>query len=233
MWSLQQSTKQEILDKVEATLGSQVCTDPFACRQSTVAPRFTTPLYCRQSTSFNGLLLDWSQPFSVCLNPPWHLLPRVLEKARASRARGILVHPYAPSGHRKVIRQSSGATVDSGLRLCVKDEVLQLCVLLATQGTHSRIWWSSSQECQHVISSDIRPYDRKLLGTSSVFQQEMTLPANFMMRSISSAVPDFEAAVRLLQGGRRPSTVKSYDQKWLKFETFTSQAQDDTSTAYV
>ena len=33
--------------------------------------------------------------------------------------------------------------------------------------------------------------------------------------------------VRLLQGDRRPDTVKSYDQKWLKFETFTSQAQDD------
>ena len=42
MWSLQQSTQQELLDKVEATWGSQVCTDPFACRHSTVAPRFAT-----------------------------------------------------------------------------------------------------------------------------------------------------------------------------------------------
>ena len=33
--------------------------------------------------------------------------------------------------------------------------------------------------------------------------------------------------MRLLQGDRRPSTVKSYDQKWLKFEVFTSQEQDD------
>ena len=31
----------------------------------------------------------------------------------------------------------------------------------------------------------------------------------------------------LLQGDRRPSTVKSYDQKWLKFESFTSEVQDD------
>jgi hypothetical protein len=30
-----------------------------------------------------------------------------------------------------------------------------------------------------------------------------------------------------LQGDRRPSTVRSYDQKWIKFETFTTQVQDD------
>ena len=59
------------------------------------------------------------------------------------------------------------------------------------------------------------------------FQQEVALPANFMLRSISSSVPGFEAGVWLLQGGRRPSTVRSYDQKWVKFETFTTQVQDD------
>ena len=32
MWSLQQSTQQELLHLVESTLGSQVCTDPFACK---------------------------------------------------------------------------------------------------------------------------------------------------------------------------------------------------------
>ena len=85
----------------------------------------------------------------------------------------------------------------------------------------------SSQECQHVHSSDIRLYNNKLLGTSPALQQEAALPANFMLRSISSSAPGFEAGVRLLQGGRRPSTVKSYDQKWLKFEAFTSQVQDD------
>ena len=48
-----------------------------------------------------------------------------------------------------------------------------------------------------------------------------------MLRTISLTVPGFETDVRLLPGGRSPSTVKSYDQKWLKFEAFTSQAQDD------
>ena len=33
--------------------------------------------------------------------------------------------------------------------------------------------------------------------------------------------------MRLLQGDRRPYTVKSYDQKWLKFDAFKSQVQDD------
>ncbi len=48
-----------------------------------------------------------------------------------------------------------------------------------------------------------------------------------MLRNVSSLAPGFEAGVRLLQGGRRTSTVKSYDQKWLKFENFTAQVQDD------
>jgi hypothetical protein len=149
------------------------------------------------SAAFNGLLLDWSPVFTLWLNP------------------------------RRAFRQSRGATAGSGLRLCVKDEVLQVCVLLTTQGVHSRIRWSSSQDYQHVISSDIRPYNKKLLGTSPALHQEVTLPVNFMMRTISPTSPVFEAAVRLLHGGRRPSTVKSYDQEWLKFEAFTSQAKND------
>jgi len=122
----------------------------------------------------------------------------------------------------------------------VKDEVLEACVLLATQSDNSRVRWSSLQECQHVLSSDISPYNKKFLGTSPALQQEVALPANFMLRTISSSVPgfDFEAAsVRLLQGGRRPSrlpsTVNSYDQKWLKFEAFTSQVQDDAGVTRV
>jgi hypothetical protein len=30
MWSMQQPTQQELLNLVESTLGSSVCTDPFA-----------------------------------------------------------------------------------------------------------------------------------------------------------------------------------------------------------
>jgi len=87
MWSLQLPTQQELLHLVESTLGSQVCTDPFACRQSAVAPKFATPLHCRHSAVFNGLLLDWSPPVTLWVNPPWHLLPQVLGKLRASRAK--------------------------------------------------------------------------------------------------------------------------------------------------
>ncbi len=47
---------------------------------------------------------------------------------------------------------------------------------------------------------------------------------------MSTLAPGFEAGVRLLQGGRRPCTVKSYDQKWLKFENFTAQVQDDAGS---
>ncbi len=118
-----------------------------------------------------------------------------------------------PPRHRRTFRQPRGVTADSGLRLCVKHALLQASVLLATQGDNSRIHWSDSQECDHVLSSDIKPYNKKLLGTSPVFIQEVALPTNFMLRNVSSLAPGFETGVRLFQGGRRPSTVKSYDQK--------------------
>jgi hypothetical protein len=92
----------------------------------------------------------------------------------------------APSRYRRTFRQSRGATAGSGLRLCVKDGLLQVCVLLATQGDNSRIRWSASQECQHVLSSDIKTYNKKLLGTSPVLLQEVALPANFMLRNVST-----------------------------------------------
>jgi hypothetical protein len=41
-------------------------------------------------------ILDWSPPTTLWVNPPWHLLPQVLEKLRASRAKGILIYPYWP-----------------------------------------------------------------------------------------------------------------------------------------
>ncbi len=99
-----------------------------------------------------------------------YLLPEDLEKVRASKvkrypnlpllappalvsriaaafncplhlATTASLRPTTPSGHRRVFRQSRGATAGSGLRLCVKDEVLQVCVLPSTQGAHSRIRW--------------------------------------------------------------------------------------------
>jgi hypothetical protein len=163
-----------------------------------------------------------------------------LDKLRASRAKGILIYPYWPlqSWFQEVHRLSAfhfrlppphlcvrphhPGTVEPFVNrqvqlraavfdcACVKDGLLQACVLLATQGDNSRIRWSASQECQHVLSSDIKPYNKKLLGTSPALLQDMTLPANFMLHNVSTLAPGFEAGVRLLQGGRRPSTVKSY-----------------------
>jgi hypothetical protein len=117
-----------------------------------------------------------------------------------------------------------------GLRLCVKHGLLQALVLLVTQVDNSRTLWSDSQEYEHVLSSDIKPYNKKILGNSPALIQEVALSVNFMLRNVSLLAPDFESGVRMLQGGRRPSTVKSYDQKWLKFENFTAQVQDDSGT---
>jgi hypothetical protein len=100
--------------------------------------------------------------------------------------------------------------------MCVKDGLLQACVLLDTQGDKSRIRWSSTQKCHHVLSGDIRTYFKKLLHTSHALFQEEALPANFILRNVSTLKPDFEADVRLLQGVRGPTTVKSYDQTLLR-----------------
>ncbi len=97
----------------------------------------------------------------------------------------VCVRPHHPGIVEPFVNREVQLRAVSGLRLCMKDEVLQACVFLGTQGAHSRIRWSSSQECQHVISSDIRPYNKKLLGTSPALQQEVVLPANFMLRTIN------------------------------------------------
>jgi len=139
----------------------------------------------------------------------------------------LSVRPHHP-GHGRAFRQSRGATAGSGLRLCVKDGLLQACVLLATQGDNSRIRWSSSQDCQHVLSSDLRPYNKKLLGTSSALHQEVALPADQLYAPVNF-LNDTKLRSRCgcYKEVERPSTVRSYDQKWLKFETFTSQVKDD------
>jgi hypothetical protein len=139
----------------------------------------------------------------------------------------------APPRHRRTFRQPRGATTGSGPRLYVNHGLLQDCVLLVSQGDNSRIRWSASQECEHVLSSDIKPYNKKLLGTSPALLQELALPVNFILRNVSSLAPGFDTGVRLLQGGRRPSTVKSYDQKWLKFENFTAQVQCDAGASHM
>ncbi len=141
-----------------------------------------------------------------------------------SKVEGILIYPYWSL---QSVMVSRCASVFIRPLLTVSTESLCQIASSGTQGDNSRIRWSSSQECQHVLSADIRPYNKKFLDTSTVLQQEVVSPANFMLRSISSSASGFEGGLWLLQGDRRSSMVKSYDQKWLKFEAFTSQVQDD------
>jgi hypothetical protein len=96
LWSLKPRTQNFLLQQVQQHLGQSVDTDPFACHQSAVAARYCTPLHDRHSAGFNGLLLNWSPPHVVYLNPPWNLLPQVLLKMQASRAKGVVVYPDWP-----------------------------------------------------------------------------------------------------------------------------------------
>jgi hypothetical protein len=61
-----------------------------------VVSRFCTPLYEHTSLGFNGILIDWSSSHLLWLNPPWNILPLVLDKMIASKARGVLISPVWP-----------------------------------------------------------------------------------------------------------------------------------------
>jgi hypothetical protein len=113
-----------------------------------------------------------------------------MEKLRASRAKGILIHPYWPlqpwfqevqqlsAAHfllpppHLCVRSHNPGMVEpfvnrevqlrtvSGLRLCVKDEVLQSCVLLATQGDNSQFAghrrWNASMSSSRISGPTTR-----------------------------------------------------------------------------
>jgi hypothetical protein len=185
-----------------------------------LAPRLVTTRYTVGKSAMTPTARSFGKTLNV-KDKRYSYLPALTPPAVVSRSAAAFSLPLpltvsaslrqiASSRHRRTLRQSTGATAGSGLRLCVKDDLLQACVLLATQGDSSRIRWSASQECQHVLPADIRTYFKKLLGTSTALLQEVALPANFMLHNVSTLAPGFEAGVRLLRGGRRPSTGKSY-----------------------
>jgi hypothetical protein len=96
MWSLRPSLQRQVLARAQHHLGSLVDTDPFACRSSKVASIYATPLHDLQAAAFDGLLLDWTPPHTVWLNPPWDLLPAVLAKIFDKGATGVLIYPLWP-----------------------------------------------------------------------------------------------------------------------------------------
>ena len=95
-WSLLPRTQNFLLAQVQEMFSCPVDTDPFACRQSAVAARYCTPLDDHQSSGYNGLLLDWSTPHVLWLNPPWNHMSQVLDKIIQSKARGVLIYPQWP-----------------------------------------------------------------------------------------------------------------------------------------
>jgi hypothetical protein len=163
MWSLHLPTQQELLSLVESTLGSQVCTDPFACRQNAVAPRQCHTSALSSQCSLQRLaprLVSTrhalAQPAMVSTDSSFGkassvkskrypglplLVPSVMVPRSAAAVRLPLqpvtstsLRQIAPPRPRRDLRQSRGASAGSGLRLCVKDDLLQAGVLLVTQG---------------------------------------------------------------------------------------------------
>ena len=125
------------------------------CSFQRLVPRLVTGVHTVAQPALASLASSFGKSSSVKVKryPNLPLLAPPALVSRSASAFNCPLHlattaslrPTAPSGHRRAFRQWRGATAVSGLRLCVKDEVLQACVLLVTQGAHSRIHWSSSQ----------------------------------------------------------------------------------------
>ena len=180
-----------------APLSSQCCLQRLAPRLVAACYAVDKPAMASTAPSFGKTSSVKGKRYSYL---PLLAPPAVVSRSAAAFSRTLPLATTAPlrqtasSRHGRALRQSRGAAAGSGLRLCVKDGLLQACVLLTTQGDNSRIRGSATQERQHVLSADIRTYFRKLLDTSPALLQDVALPANFMLRNVSTLAPGFEQA---------------------------------------
>ncbi len=234
MWSLWQPTQQELLHLVESTLRSQVCTDPFGCRQSAVDPRFITPFHCRHSVAFKGVSLLGHRPsrfpstrHSIYFLKFWENFERQGQKVFSSTLIGlfshgfkkcIIFHPPTSSCRHRNFESDHTIPVrssPSSIERCncgqwsstVREGwLLQECVLLATQGDNSQIHWS----CPLVRHQDLQQGAFRYLdhtSSRSGFADQLYVAQCVNVRTGLRS--------RCVTCTRRPttSTVKSYDQK--------------------
>ena len=70
--------------------------DRFASNLNAQLPRFNTRFWEPNSEGINALAQDWSQESNYA-NPPWALIPRVIQKVLSNQAVCTLIAPVFPA----------------------------------------------------------------------------------------------------------------------------------------
>jgi hypothetical protein len=153
--------------------------------------------------------------YPSCLFQPWFQEVQQLSSAHfLLPPPHLCVWPHHPRQVEPFVNRER-CNCGSCLRLYVKDEVLQTCVLLTTQGDNSRVRWSSSQQCQRVLS--IRPYNKKFSTPPSLFNKTcLDRPISGYGQFPPPHLTRFRSSCATVTRRQKASTVKSHDQKWLK-----------------
>jgi len=95
-WRLRPCTQRKLLDKVRYELKKEITLDAFACHQTKVVARYASRLDEPTALALDGLALDWRQEV-VWLNPPWALLPAIIDKLDRERPAALLIIPHWPT----------------------------------------------------------------------------------------------------------------------------------------
>jgi len=87
-----------LFDKVRYELKKEITLDAFACHQTKVVARYASRLDERTALALDGLALDWRYEV-VWVNPPWSLLPAIIDKLQRERP-ALLIIPHWPTAVR-------------------------------------------------------------------------------------------------------------------------------------
>ena len=91
-----------LFNRLQAQYG-KVTVDRFASHGNQLCPRFNSEFLCPGTDAVDAFSQNWRRhPIRNDIefnwwNPPWSLIPRVIDKIRIERASGLLVVPAWPS----------------------------------------------------------------------------------------------------------------------------------------
>lgn len=87
--------RQPVVDEIWLCLGKPEI-DLFASSSAHVLEQWVSLFHHPNNVATDAFSLNWAECGTIFVNPPWHLLPRIIHKWRVEGARGVLVAPEFP-----------------------------------------------------------------------------------------------------------------------------------------